>query len=47
MDYIHMNPVRRGLVERAVDWMWSIASWYIAGQPGPLSIDPIPKDWLE
>jgi putative transposase len=29
IDYIPMNPVRRGLVERAVDWKWSSASWYL------------------
>jgi putative transposase len=27
-NYIHANPVRRGLVERAVDWKWSSARWY-------------------
>ena len=26
---MHMNPVRAGLVERAVDWRWSSARWYI------------------
>ena len=28
IDYFHLNPVRRGLVERAVDWPWSSARWY-------------------
>ncbi len=28
IDYIHMNPVRRGLVQRASDWKWSSARWY-------------------
>jgi putative transposase len=28
IDYIHLNPVRRGLVERAIDWQWSSARWY-------------------
>jgi putative transposase len=27
-DYIHRNPERRGLVEKAVDWQWSSARWY-------------------
>jgi putative transposase len=27
IDYLHRNPVRRGLVERAVDWQWSSARW--------------------
>ena len=25
LDYMHLNPVRRGLVTRAVDWKWSSA----------------------
>jgi putative transposase len=29
IDYIHQNPVRRGLAMRAVDWKWSSASWYL------------------
>jgi putative transposase len=33
IDYIHLNPVRRGLVERAVDWKWSSASWYLLNPP--------------
>jgi putative transposase len=28
IDYIHRNPVRRGLVERARDWKWSSCRWY-------------------
>jgi len=28
IDYLHMNPVRRGLVERAIDYRWSSARWY-------------------
>lgn len=28
IDYIHQNPVRRGLVERAEDWPWSSAAFY-------------------
>jgi len=28
IDYIHQNPFRRGLVERARDWKWSSARWY-------------------
>ncbi len=27
-DYIHENPVRRGLVDKATDWSWSSARWY-------------------
>lgn len=28
LTYMHLNPVRAGLVERAVDWPWSSARWY-------------------
>ncbi len=28
IDYIHANPVRRGLVERPEEWEWSSARWY-------------------
>jgi putative transposase len=28
IDYLHRNPVRRGLVARSIDWQWSSARWY-------------------
>jgi putative transposase len=28
IDYIHANPVRRGLVQRNCQWVWSSASFY-------------------
>ncbi|HVW02833.1 MAG TPA: transposase [Planctomycetaceae bacterium] len=28
LNYMHWNPVRRGLVGRPVDWRWSSARWY-------------------
>jgi len=28
IDYIHANPVRRGLVEQPEEWEWSSAGWY-------------------
>jgi len=37
--YIHMNPVRRGLVERAEDWAWSSARWYDGKRDDELPID--------
>jgi putative transposase len=33
IDYLHLNPVRRGLVERATDWEWSSARWYAGIRP--------------
>jgi putative transposase len=40
IDYVHLNPVRRGLVERPEDWPWSSARWYAGLRPVPLEIDP-------
>jgi len=39
IDYIHANPVRRGLVERAEDWEWSSARWYAGILPVHLEMD--------
>ena len=45
IDYVHLNPVRRGLCERPADWRWSSAADYAARDRGteragpPLSID--------
>ena len=39
IDYIHANPVRRGLVERAEDWHWSSAQWYAGLRPVPIEMD--------
>jgi putative transposase len=33
IDYLHRNPCRRGFVERAVDWKWSSARWYLFEPP--------------
>lgn len=33
IDYQLMNPVRRGLVKRAIEWRWSSASWYLLDPP--------------
>ena len=30
LNYIHMNPVRKRLCEKTVDWKWSSASWYLS-----------------
>lgn len=38
IDYIHLNPVRRGLVKTPCDWAWSSARWY-AGEESVLPID--------
>lgn len=47
IDYIHLNPVRRGLVEEAARWKWSSAAWYLEGRAAPIRVDPIPTEWLD
>jgi putative transposase len=47
MDYIHANPVRKGLVDSPYNWRWSSAAWYLANREIPLPVDPIPPEWLE
>jgi putative transposase len=37
--YIHNNPVRRGLCERAEDWIWSSAADHAGVRAGPLRLD--------
>ena len=37
--YVHDNPVRRGLVEQAIDWQWSSATAWQTGIDEPLAID--------
>jgi putative transposase len=41
IEYIHNNPVRRGLVMRAADWKWSSAGWF----EGKNSLKPDPIDF--
>jgi putative transposase len=39
IDYIHANPVRRGLVTRPEDWHWSSAQWYAGVEQVPIAMD--------
>jgi len=47
LDYIHLNPVRRGLTEYAENWKWSSAAWYAGTGESPIVLDPIPPAWLD
>jgi putative transposase len=47
IDYLHRNPVRRGLVERPEEWWWSSAAWYLSSGEVPIALDPIPPEWLD
>ena len=44
IDYIHANPVRRGLVDAADDWYWSSARYFMRRTDVPLTpdVDTIP-----
>ena len=44
-DYIHLNPVRRGLAARTRDWRWSSAAWFDEQEGSPLIPDKIPPEW--
>jgi putative transposase len=39
IEYIHFNPVRRGLCEKAEQWFYSSAGDYAGLRQGPISID--------
>lgn len=39
LEYIHLNPVRRELVESATDWEWSSAVAWETGRDEPIAVD--------
>ena len=39
IEYIHNNPVRRGLCRRPEAWPWSSAADYAGTGKGPLTLD--------
>lgn len=39
LQYMHRNPVARGLVERPEDWRWSSFRHYATGCEGPVEIE--------
>lgn len=51
IDYLHHNPVRRALVQRAVDWKWSSARYYLIDPPQQYpalpTIHSLPPEWLD
>jgi len=46
IEYIHDNPVRRGLCNRPEDWPWSSAVDYSASRSGliPIAFESLPAD---
>jgi putative transposase len=39
LEYIHFNPVRRGIVNNPVDYYYSSAGFYYEGIQGPLEVE--------
>lgn len=50
IDYIHLNPVRRGVVDEAIYCRWSSARWYATdGQQNDddlPKLSAVPADWF-
>jgi putative transposase len=40
LNYIHMNPVRAGLVENPDDWEYSSAKYYMKAECGVITVSP-------
>jgi hypothetical protein len=41
LEYMHENPVQRGLVKNAREWIWSSFWFYEKGELGLVKIDPV------
>jgi len=41
LQYMHLNPVKRGLVVHPKDWPWSSFSFYSKRESGLVPIDPL------
>jgi putative transposase len=39
LNYMHANPVKRGLVKHARDWVWSSWAYYFGGEKLLISMD--------
>jgi putative transposase len=39
LNYMHLNPIKRGLVQNPKDWPWSSWSYYATGEQGLVRID--------
>ncbi len=46
VDYIHNNPVRRGLASCPTEWIWSSARWYAGDDNVVLAMDACPPPAL-
>jgi hypothetical protein len=41
VHYMHMNPLKRKLVEHPKDWPWSSFSFYSNSKQGLIRVDPV------
>jgi putative transposase len=41
LEYMHLNPVKRKLVQHPKDWPWSSYSFYAQGEGGLISMDVV------
>jgi putative transposase len=46
IDYIHLNPVRKGFVGKPEEWKWSSARQYLEIPKSLLLVDAIPAHCL-
>jgi REP-associated tyrosine transposase len=42
LNYMHANPVKRGLVRLAEEWPWSSYRYYHSEDPAALATDHLP-----
>ena len=47
LGYMHINPVRRGLVEHSTDWKWSSKNFYMNGTQNIVSLTHIDQQYLK
>ena len=51
IDYIHRNPIRRGLVDEMTHWKWSSARWYASERqivdPNLPTIHGLPPEFFD
>jgi len=45
LDYLHLNPCRKGLVQRAQCWRYSSAAYYGSDGQEPCDVKISPLDW--
>jgi putative transposase len=41
LEYMHANPVKRGLVRNPGAWIWSSYLFYEKGESGLVRVDPV------